>query len=330
MSNSTALLFSIIAAAIPTLFYIGLIYWVDQYEKEPWWLLGAAFLWGAIPSILIAYFFNTIFSIPIYVVTGEGAGDLLAAVLVAPPVEETIKGAALLGIFLMWRHEIDSPLDGIIYGAMVGMGFGMVENVFYFVDTLHEGGIEAWSINVFMRAVIFGLNHALFSSMTGLGIALARLSGKTAVRTLAPIGGWMIAVFLHSLHNLTVSFGNLLCLLGLIFDWSGVWVVIGVMVWVLVQEQRWLKQHLTEEVTMGILSRNQYEIACSSLRRVGHNTNLFLIHGPRAYFQAVRFYHRCSKLAYQKHHQTLFHDAQSAHRIDELRQEIAHLSRLGF
>jgi RsiW-degrading membrane proteinase PrsW (M82 family) len=330
MTDSTALLFSIIAAIIPTLFYIGLIYWVDQYEKEPWWLLTAAFLWGAIPSIIIAYIFNTIFSIPIYVVAGESTGDILTAAFIAPPVEETVKGIAILGIFFLWRHEIDSPLDGIIYGAMVGMGFAMVENGFYFIDTFNAGGTEAWSINVFMRAVIFGLNHALFSSMTGLGIAVARLSGKTAVRFLAPIAGWSVAIFLHALHNLTISFNNLLCLVALAFDWSGVWVIVGIVVWALAQEQRWLKEYLTEEVEMGILTRQQYRTACSSLHRAGHTLSLFFSHGPRAYRQSVRFYHRCSKLAYQKHHQTLFHDAQSATRISHLRQEIAQLAQLNF
>ena len=46
---------SVIAAIIPTVFYIIIIYWVDRYEKEPWWLLSAAFLWGAIPSIIAAF-----------------------------------------------------------------------------------------------------------------------------------------------------------------------------------------------------------------------------------------------------------------------------------
>jgi hypothetical protein len=175
--------------------------------------------------------------------------------------------------------------------------------------------------------VIFGLNHALFSSMTGLGVAIARLSGNAAVRLLAPIGGWMLAVFFHLLHNLTVSFDNLLCLVAVASDWSGVWVVVAIMVWALLQEQRWLKQYLAEEVEMGIVTKNQYDIACSSLRRAGHHSSLFFGHGPGAYRQAIRFYHRCSKLAYQKHHQTLFQDAQSVHRIAQLRQEIAQLSQ---
>ena len=43
MSTPLVLLLSIIAAAIPTLFFVGLIYWVDRYEKEPFWLLTAVY-----------------------------------------------------------------------------------------------------------------------------------------------------------------------------------------------------------------------------------------------------------------------------------------------
>ena len=83
---------------------------------------------------------------------------------------------ALVAIFVFWRSEIDSPLDGIIYGAMVGMGFAMVENVYYFVANVQRWrGIEAWGVNIILRAIVFGLNHALFSSFAGLGIAIARL-----------------------------------------------------------------------------------------------------------------------------------------------------------
>jgi RsiW-degrading membrane proteinase PrsW (M82 family) len=327
MDDSTALLLSIIAAIIPTLFYTGLIYWADQYEKEPGWLLAATFLWGAIPSIIIALIFNTLFAIPLYALAGDEMGDVLTAVLIAPPVEESVKGLALLGILFIWRHEIDSPLDGIIYGAMVGMGFAMVENVFYFMDSFAGGGREAWGINVFMRGVVFGLNHALFSSMTGLGIAVARLSGKTAVRFLAPIGGWSMAVFFHALHNLTVSFNNLLCLVAILADWGGVWAFMAIIIWALVQEQRWLTQFLREEVELGTLTSQQYQTACSSLHRLNHNFSLLFSRGLAVNQRSIRFYHRCSKLAYYKHHQTLFHDAQSAAMIEKLREEIAQLSQ---
>ncbi len=324
--NEGILLLSIVAAAIPTLVYVGLIYWVDRYEKEPLWLLSAAFLWGALPSIILAYVGNTILSIPFYLLADETTADALVGSLIAPPVEESIKGLALLGIFLLWRDEIDSPLDGIIYGAMVGMGFAMVENVFYFVNVFAEGGLEAWSMNVFLRAVVFGLNHALFTSMTGLGIAVARLSNRTAVKIAAPVLGWSAAVFLHFVHNAAVSFGNAFCFVALLTDWGGVWLTVVIIAWSLVQERRWIVRYLQEEVGRGTLSERQYLLLQSHLRRTRYRLQTLFARGPSAYWRVRHFYHVCSELAYKKHHATLFDDSRTAAQIDVLRSEIATLS----
>ena len=327
MSDTAVLLFSIIAAVIPTLIYVGIIYWIDRYEKEPWWLLMAAFLWGAIPSIFIAYIFNSLLSIPFYYLAGDTAGEAFAAALVAPPVEETLKGMALLIIFLRFRNEIDSPLDGIIYGAVVGMGFAMVENVYYFVNTFADGGMQAWSMNILVRGVFFGLNHALFTSMTGLGIALARMSRSKLVQVGAPIMGWGTAVFLHFLHNLTVSSDSLLCLVALIFDWGGVVLVLTIMVWSLLQEQRWIKNYLIEEVGSGVLTLKQYETASSAHRRNSYRFQQLTSRGFTSYRSASCFYTKCAELAYKKHHYMLFQDEKSIQLITQLRGEISQLSQ---
>lgn len=326
MSDTTAFLISVIAAILPTLLFVGLIYWVDQYEKEPWWLLAAAFLWGAVPSIIVAYIFNTFLSIPVYMLVGETYGDAVSASLVAPLVEETIKGFALLAIFLFWRNQIDSILDGIIYGAMVGMGFAMVENVYYFVNVYAEGDATAWQINIFMRSVIFGLNHALFTSMSGLGIAIARMTIHRWLKFVAPIVGYSLAMFLHFLHNALVSFESALCFLALLFDWGGVILVLGIIGFALYQEQAWIRDYLAEEVRLRILTMEQYRIACSSLRRLRHHLTVLLKQGIRAYFKSVRFYHQCSRLAYKKHHYSLFEDDESQQLIAELRAELSEMN----
>lgn len=322
MSPSGIFLLSALAAAVPITLYIALIYWVDRYEKEPWWLLLATFLWGAVPSILFAYLFNTIFSLPVYLLAGDTLGETISAAFVAPIVEETIKGLAVLGILVLWRDEIDSPLDGIIYGAMVGLGFALVENVFYFVTVYNEGGIEAWGINVFVRSIVFGLNHALFTSMTGLGIAIARTSSQPLVKIVALFGGWATAVFLHFLHNLSVSFGNLLCLVALFSDWAGLLLTLFIILWALLQERQWLRHYLAEEVDLGYLTSSQYLTVCSGRQRIRQQWRVLRAHGPAAYWRLVRRHQRLSELAYKKHHFQRFQDESSQRLIDSLRAEI--------
>jgi protease PrsW len=322
---ATIFLLSVIAATIPTTIYAVILYWIDRYEKEPVWLLAAAFLWGAIPSIILAFIVNTISSLPVYFVLGPEGGDLVGASFIAPVVEESIKGFALLGIFFLWRHELDSPLDGIIYGAMVGMGFAMVENIYYFMMVYSEGGTEAWEINIFLRAVIFGLNHALFTSMTGLGLAIAKLSKNQLTRFAAPVLGWMAAMFLHFIHNLSASIGGILCLVALFNAWGGVFLILVIMVWALWQEYQWMRKYLKEEVESGVLTAEQYDNACSAVRRFFHRWSLLASHGPAGYVNALRFYQRCSELAYKKHHFSILQDGKSSMLTEKLRGEIVAL-----
>jgi RsiW-degrading membrane proteinase PrsW (M82 family) len=328
MSNPAVLLLSLLAAAIPTLFYVTLVYWVDQYEKEPLWLLVLTFLWGAVPAIILAFVFNSILGIPVYVLASESQfADTAVAVFVAPFVEETVKAFILLAIFFFWRQEIDSPLDGVIYGAMVGFGFAMVENVFYFMAEYQAGGAEAWGTNIVLRSLIFGLNHALFASMMGLGIAIGRLSPRPFTKVMAPVLGWGAAVFFHFMHNLTIAIGSVFICFTFIFDWGGVWLIIVIILWSLVQERSWIKKYLADEVGQGTMTTRQYQLACSGYERMWFSLEMLVARGYRANRQSAHFFHRCSELAYKKHHQTLFTDNKNAETILRLRREIVDLGR---
>lgn len=319
---------SLLACIIPTALYVAFIYWVDRYEKEPGWLLTACFVWGAIPSIILAVVFNEVLSLPFYAVGGNSLGDFASAAVVAPLVEESLKGIALLGIFFFRRRDLDSLLDGVIYGAMVGLGFAMVENFFYFMGEYASGGLSAWGVNVFLRAGVFGLNHALFSSMTGLGIALARLTRREAVRFLAPAGGWTAAVSLHLIHNTTASLMNgALWLVTLANAWGGVVVTALIVVWALRQEKGWIQHYLKEEVLAGALTLQQYEMAGSLNQRFAFLWGLLIREGWLPYRQAARFFHLTSRLAYRKHHAARHAAAESDEQIMALRQQVSQLGQ---
>src|SRR4051794_16438835 len=101
---------AICAALTPTLLYTLLIWWLDRYEKEPIPLLIAAFAWGSLPAIVIAFFFQFVLALP---VSSTPLGPNLTTWGLAPLVEEPVKAAALVALFFFVRQEFDGPLDGI-------------------------------------------------------------------------------------------------------------------------------------------------------------------------------------------------------------------------
>ncbi|MFL7793799.1 MAG: hypothetical protein AB8I69_16770, partial [Anaerolineae bacterium] len=79
----TGVILAVSAAVVPSLIYIGVLYWVDRYEKEPKRLLATAFLWGAIPAVLMALVVELFFSLPPDLI-GPKALEAVRLGLIAP------------------------------------------------------------------------------------------------------------------------------------------------------------------------------------------------------------------------------------------------------
>ena len=118
--NPVALGVAAFAAVLPVPTYTFLVLQLDRYEHEPWQVLVAAFLWGALVATFIAAIFNDVIGAVVTAIVGKGLGDVLTTSAVAPIVEETAKGFALLLLYWIIRHEFDNVLDGIVYGSLVG------------------------------------------------------------------------------------------------------------------------------------------------------------------------------------------------------------------
>jgi RsiW-degrading membrane proteinase PrsW (M82 family) len=203
-----AILISLVAAVVPTIIYVLLFYWADRFEREPRWLAFVAFFWGALPAIILSLVGELVLGEPFIDTPGTLAGDVVAGSLVAPIVEEIFKGAALFAIFWWKRQEFDGVLDGIIYGALVGFGFAMTENLFYFLGAYFDGGFGSLTLIIYLRSILFGLNHAFYTSLLGIGLGIARHKRSGLARFLWCAVGLTAAIFAHALHNLGASLAS--------------------------------------------------------------------------------------------------------------------------
>ncbi len=319
---------ALILSFVPALACAGFVYWLDRYEKEPKVLLGLVFFWGAVVAIIGALVAQLILAGAITAAGGsEKAANVAGSTLFAPITEESLKGLAVLAVFLVLRREFDSMLDGIVYAAVVALGFAATENVFYLYGEFTEKGMDGL-LTLFVVRVVLGIwNHPFYTAWIGIGLAVSRLSGKGVVRWLAPPLGWAAALAFHSLHNTLATFAEGAAGFGILMffvDWLG-WLAICILILVSIRrEGRLVGTHLAEEVGFGRLTDAQYRTAISSWAQTGARLRTLVGAGRGP---TRRFYQVCGELAHKKAQLARLGDeGRNAALIEQLRAELAGLS----
>ncbi|GAA5177206.1 hypothetical protein GCM10023322_01380 [Rugosimonospora acidiphila] len=176
--SATAL--AVVLFALYAILFVAVVRSLDYFEREPPLLLLAALGWGALTATAVA-------------VPGDSAVHNLLAKLVspafaaswgpavaAPTVEELAKTLGVVVIVLTARAQINSVVDGFVYGAFVGLGFQVVEDIGYALNAValagHGDTLGPVVGTFLLRGFLGGLwSHTLFSALAGSGIAYAAL-----------------------------------------------------------------------------------------------------------------------------------------------------------
>jgi len=322
-----ALLGAFFFGFVPMFLFAAFVNWLDRYEKEPKLLLGAAFVWGVVISGGGAFILNTMFGIGIYVLTGsEGAAEFGTTSIVAPVIEEALKGLAVLVVFLLFRKEFDSVLDVVVYAAITAMGFAAIENVLYIYRNGYQGGgWEGFWTLVVIRIILVGWMHPFFTSFTGIGLAVARMNRSTLVKIMAVPAGYAVAVLTHAFHNTfsTVVGGAGGFFMGLLADYFGYAIMLGFIIWMIVSERNLLRKHLREEVNQRLISEAQYRTAVSFFQVGTHLKAL----ASGNFGKTSRFYQVCGELAHKKEqYAKLGDEGGNAAIIEKYRRELQSLA----
>ncbi len=192
-----ALITSLLAAvSFPLLILI--CFWLDRYEPEPGRYRLAALGWGGVVAVGLSLVLEGVLS-PL-----PGTTDFVDVAVIAPVVEELGKGLFLVAIVVFRRAQVHGLLDGIVYAALVGIGFAFVEDIGYYLSSLGEGALPTV---FFVRGVMGPFAHPLFTAATGIGVGIAVSSGRRVVRIAAPLLGYLVAVLLHATWNGSTFFG---------------------------------------------------------------------------------------------------------------------------
>jgi protease PrsW len=258
-----------------------LIYLLDLYEREPIPLLVASFVWGAVAATTLAAIANAGWGIVVARLGSPEFASRWTAALTAPFVEEILKGVGIVLIVLIARDEVDDVMDGFVYGALCGLGFAIVEDVFYFV-AVFGGDVGGVFQGFFIRVIASGLySHVLYSGLVGMaiGIVVSRRDDRPLRARLLPAAALTGAAVLgHFLWNSPI----------LEFfpphPWDGAeWFVIPLatavkglplLFFVVIavrlaheRERRWLRTTLAAELDGDVLTDDELAILLSPMRR---------------------------------------------------------------
>jgi protease PrsW len=195
-------------ALLPVPSLLSGVLYLDRLEPEPPGHLVFVFLWGAACAALVGLAGTVagrhLITTPTLRPGGFEAASGAAIIGVAL-LEETLKGAVLVGLLLRRPHEIDGTHDGVVYGSMVGLGFALIENLYYYTQATHYGFGGVATTFVY-RGVLSPVCQALFTSLVGVGVAYAAISRRRR-RYWAVGAGWLAAVALHALWNYALAAG---------------------------------------------------------------------------------------------------------------------------
>jgi RsiW-degrading membrane proteinase PrsW (M82 family) len=322
------LIASVIIGFGSSLLFASILYWLDRYEKEPLLLLGAVFVWGAVVAAGSAFIINTVLGLGLYVFTGSDfATEMATGSLIAPFVEEVLKGLAVFLVFIVFRREFDSVLDGIIYAGVAALGFAATENTYYiYTYGFTESGWSGLLLLTFIRVILVGWQHPFYTAFTGIGLATARLNRNWFIKIIAPILGLGLAMFTHAFHNTLATFlsGYAGLAISAAIDWTGWLFMLIIIIWATRREQKYLKIYLSGEVQAGTITPALFQTASSAWKQMfARMTALF----TGKYFKTVRFYQLCGEYAHKRRqYASLGDEGGNVAELHKLRAELAALA----
>jgi RsiW-degrading membrane proteinase PrsW (M82 family) len=313
----STIIMAIIVPLIPALGINILVNFIDRYEREPWFLRLAAFLWGAIiaipPAVFIENFIDgfvtNLWGLDSQVVLHSFISGLDAGI-----TEETVKGLGLLLLFFILRDEFDNVTDGIVYGALIGAGFAMVENFFYFLNNTND-----MSILIVGRIVLGWFSHSTFTICFGAALGYIRHTRVRWQHIIVPLSGYLLAVSLHTIfdfvdvfvRDMVPTYGNSptvahFAILAVIGDYIPPFIVqvgiLYVLIKALMHEAAIIREFLASEVTDGVVTVDEYILLPHSFARTRLERRVLWRCGIKQWLLTRALYQTEIGLAFRKWH----------------------------
>lgn len=232
---ATALWASIGVNAVLAFVFLDILARLDLFEREPPTVRAAAMCWGGLAAVAFAMFANDAALVVLAELADAQWARTWGPPIVGPLNEEWLKAMGVVMLVLIVREHFDRSIDGLIYGALVGLGFQVVENLTYAIKyaVMNPNSDLTGALTVtFTRVLVAGpWSHPLYTGAAGLGIAffVTQTRRRLSTRLGVLIGLYALALAMHGLWNMPLpaslppalaiplSYGKGLIILGLFF-----------------------------------------------------------------------------------------------------------------
>ncbi|MBK9215888.1 MAG: PrsW family intramembrane metalloprotease [Chloracidobacterium sp.] len=279
-----------VMAFLPAFLYLVPLVWLDRYDPEPLWLLATAFAWGALVAVVVSFIVNTVIGATaanVALAQGYSRDDagfissFVGAVISAPIFEEGSKGLGLVILLIFFRRYLDDVLDGIVFAGVIALGFATVENVLYYGRAIGEAidqvlvqgaevreGVKIVIFLFVLRGILSPFAHVTFTSMTGIGVGIARESHNMAVRLILPVVGYAVAVILHMIWNAMAVLGGLggFAVGYIILEVPFFLVFVGFSLYIMRRQNKILTEMLALDIARGLIPQEHATIATSAFK----------------------------------------------------------------
>jgi RsiW-degrading membrane proteinase PrsW (M82 family) len=186
--------------------------------------------------------------------------DRIDTFYIAPFVEEITKGLFLL--ILVNSKNFDNVTDGLVYGGAIGLGFGMTENLLYFLS-YGKTFPELFSL-ILIRTLFSAVMHCVSTGTLGASLGYAKFN-KTVHKITFPVIGLVIAMLIHFSWNFSVSFRSTVSF-GYLFMFFTILIFV-IVYWVsILKEKKIIYDELFPETVNGLLPPEHLLILNSSKR----------------------------------------------------------------
>ena len=267
---SGALISGVIAFGLLAVAYLWFIHKEDRYTTVPRKLAAAGFVWGAVAAIGAFALLGNDAVMNLYAKAfGASFASDWGAAVTAPINEELAKGAGILLLLTLAPRLIRSPFDGLVVGALVGLGFQISEDISYaFIGAANAfGDVDAAWATIFARTVVSIPSHWMFSGIFGAGLVWFIGRPELPARKGLGAGLMLTAMLMHGLWNASSAIGG-----DSAFAWmvpaAVAFVLIGVFVWVyrttVPVEREWMRELMAPEVQLGVVTPAELDALAGS------------------------------------------------------------------